>query len=72
MPIPCHKAANVCVGVLSETIDGLLKQIKSGSYLSDQEQFLLSKLNELKSQTENALSDFWANTDSGRGNVEYS
>jgi hypothetical protein len=67
-----NDAANICVGVLSETIDGLLKQIKLGSYLSDQEQFLLSKLNELKSQTENALSDFWANTDSGRGNVEYS
>ena len=58
------EAANVCVGVLSKTIDALLKQIKPGSYLSDQEQFLLSKLNELKSQTENALSDFWANADS--------
>jgi hypothetical protein len=60
-----NEAANVCVGILSETINGLLKQIKPGSYLSDQEQFLLSKLNELKSETESALRDFWANADSG-------
>lgn len=54
------EAANVCVGVLSEAIDGLLEQIKSGNFLSDQEQFLLSKLNELKSETENALRDAWS------------
>ena len=56
------EAGNICVGVLSNNIDGLLNRIKSGSYLSDQEQSLLSKLNELKSETESELDDFWANT----------
>jgi hypothetical protein len=56
------EAANICVGVLSKNIDDLLNRIKSGSYLSDQEQFLLSKLNELKSETQSELRDFFANT----------
>jgi hypothetical protein len=49
------EAANICVDLQSKKIDGLLSQIKSGSYLSDEEQFLLSQLNALKSETERAL-----------------
>lgn len=54
-----HEAANICVGILEKKIDELLSQIKSGSYLSEQEQFMLSKLNELKSETEEELRNFW-------------
>ena len=50
-----NEAANICVDLLSKKIDGLLNQIKSGSYLSEEEQFLLSQLNALKSETERTL-----------------
>lgn len=53
-----EEAASVCLGVLSKNIDDLMNKIKPGSYLSDQEQFLLSKLTELKSTTERDLQDF--------------
>jgi hypothetical protein len=58
-----NEAANICVGVLSKHIDGLLKQIKSQNYLSNEEQFLLSRLNELKLETESELRDYWADAD---------
>ena len=51
-------AANICLGVLSNNIDGLLKKIKSGSYLSNEEQFLLSRLTEIKSETEEYLRNY--------------
>lgn len=56
------EAANICIGVLSRKIDDLLNQIKSGRYLSDQEQFLLSSLDGVKSDTESTLRDFWNST----------
>ena len=52
-------AADICLNVLSRSIDGLLSRIKSGTYLTDQEQFLLSTLNDLKSETENELRIHW-------------
>ena len=42
-----NTAANICVDVITKNIDELFSQINSGSFLSDQEQFLLSKLNDL-------------------------
>ena len=40
-----NTAANICVDVITKNIHELFSQINSGSFLSDQEQFLLSKLN---------------------------
>ena len=60
-----NEAANICVGVLSEVIDGLLKKINLDSRLSDQEQFLLSKLHEIRSEMETMLHDSCANAGSG-------
>ncbi len=57
-----EEAADICVSVLTKNIDGLLNQIKSGNYLSDQEQFLLSKLTQVKTETERALRDYWDNS----------
>lgn len=56
------EAASISVGVLSKNIDDLLNKIKSGSYLTDQEQFLLSRLTEMKAATEKDLRDFWGST----------
>jgi len=53
-----NTAANICVDVITKNIDELFSQINSGSFLSDQEQFLLSKRNDLKSETEEKLVDF--------------
>lgn len=53
-----NTAANICVDVITKNIDELFSQINSGSFLSDQEQFLLLKLNDLKSETEEKLVDF--------------
>ena len=53
-----NTAANICVDVITKNIHELFSQINSGSFLSDQEQFLLSKLNDLKSETEEKLVDF--------------
>ncbi|MEV4535399.1 hypothetical protein AB0J82_16365 [Asanoa sp. NPDC049518] len=54
-----EEAAGICLGLLSKSIEGLMDQIKSGKFLSDQEQFLLLRLNEMKSETEGHLRDFW-------------
>jgi hypothetical protein len=53
-----NTAANICVDVITKNIHELFSQINSGSFLSDQEQFLLLKLNDLKSETEEKLVDF--------------
>lgn len=53
-----NEAGTICVSVLSRNIDNLLNKIKSGSYLTDEEQFLLSRLTEMKSATEQELYDF--------------
>jgi hypothetical protein len=53
-----NAAANICVGTITKKIDELYSKINSGSFLSEQEQFLLSKLNELKSETEEELRNF--------------
>ncbi|MFF9153753.1 hypothetical protein ACF1AB_16160 [Streptomyces sp. NPDC014846] len=60
-----NSAANICVNVLSDAIDGLLAKIKSGDYLSDQEQALLSRLTELKAEMEEALRNFWESEPTG-------
>ncbi|MBB5871895.1 hypothetical protein F4553_005274 [Allocatelliglobosispora scoriae] len=62
-----NEATSICVGILSKNIDDLLNQIKSGSYLSDQEQFLLSRLTEMKSETEKCLRDYGGSTATGEG-----
>lgn len=54
-----HEAAIISVGVISRRINDLLDQVGSGNYLSSQEQFLLSGLNDLKSETERELREFW-------------
>ncbi len=54
-----NEAAHTCIRILSEKIDDLLHQIKSGRYLSEQEQFLLSSLNEIRLETEVALRAFY-------------
>jgi hypothetical protein len=58
-----NEAANICVGILTKKIDDLFSKIDSDSYLSKQEQFMLSKLKELKSETEDELRDFWSNNE---------
>ncbi|GAB2813850.1 hypothetical protein GCM10027073_52690 [Streptomyces chlorus] len=55
-----NEAAHICVSALSESINELLAQIKSGSYLSNEEQFLLSRLSQLKTEMEFGLRNFWA------------
>ncbi len=54
-----NEAAGICVGMITKKMDELYSQISSGSFLSEQEQFLLSNLKELKSETEEKLYDFW-------------
>lgn len=54
-----NDAANICVDVLSKKIDGLMSQIKAGRALSSNEQFLLSALTELKSETQAELHRSW-------------
>ena len=56
-----NEAAGICVGTITKKMDELYSQISSGSFLSEQEQFLLSNLKELKSETEEKLYDFWRN-----------
>ncbi|MEE1805232.1 hypothetical protein [Streptomyces sp. BE133] len=60
-----NSAANICVSVLSDAIDGLLAKIKSGDYLSDEEQALLSRLTELKAEMEEGLRNFWESEPTG-------
>jgi len=56
-----NKAASICIGMLSRKIDGLISQMESGPFLSEQEQFLLSSLTRMRSDTESALHDYWNN-----------
>lgn len=56
-------AADICVGIITKKIDELFSQINSGSFLSEREQFLLSKLKEIKSETEEELRDFWSDNE---------
>ncbi|MGV9216120.1 hypothetical protein ACTFTM_30070 [Micromonospora sp. RB23] len=58
-----NEAANICVAALEGKIDGLMGQISANRYLSDQEQYLVASLRELKSNTERALRDFWNSAD---------
>ncbi|MFQ3544224.1 hypothetical protein Q7A53_09055 [Halobacillus rhizosphaerae] len=53
-----NEAANICVGVITKKIDELFSKINSNSSLSNQEQFMLLKLKELKSETEEELRGF--------------
>lgn len=55
-----NEAANICVGIITKKIDELFSKINSDSFLSTQEQFLLSKLKELQSETEDELRNFWS------------
>ncbi|MFC5647825.1 hypothetical protein ACFPYJ_01580 [Paenibacillus solisilvae] len=54
------KATDICVGIITKKIEELFSKINSDSSLSKQEQFMLLKLNELKSETEKELRDFWS------------
>ena len=54
-----NEAANICVEMLTKNIDELLNKIKFGNFLTEQEQFLLSRLTEMKSATEQSLFDYW-------------
>ena len=55
-----NEAGDRCLGVLSRNIDDLQTQVKSGSSLSKQDQFLLTKLHELKAEIESELRNFGA------------
>jgi hypothetical protein len=59
------EAANISVEVLSKKMDDLLSRIKAGNPLSDQEQYLLVGLHELKSETEQSLRAYWIDGASG-------
>lgn len=54
-----NEAANICVEIINQKIDALFNNITSNSYLTNQEQFMLSNLKELKSETEEQLRKFW-------------
>jgi hypothetical protein len=49
------EAANTCVGLISQKIDRLMDQIRSGQDLSAKDQYLLSKLTDLRAETEDKL-----------------
>ncbi len=53
-----NEASHICVSILTTNIDDLLNKVKSGSNLTDREQFLLLSLTEMKSATERDLFDF--------------
>jgi hypothetical protein len=53
------EAANICVGVITKKIDELFSKINSDSSLTKQEQLMLLKLKELKSETEEELRNFF-------------
>lgn len=55
-----NEAANLCVGLLSEKINGLLAKMPSGG-LSTDEQKVFAELTKLKTETERRLYDFWSN-----------
>ena len=47
-----QEAVNICLSVLSESNASLLEKIEPGKGLSKEEQFLLRRLNELKTEME--------------------
>lgn len=49
------RAADICTTALTEKVDAMYKKINAGEFLSNQEQFLLAQLNELKREIENRL-----------------
>lgn len=49
------EAAEICLSILSESIDELSDKDKTGKRLSDKEQFLHVQLNKLKREMERAL-----------------
>lgn len=51
-------AANICTESITKRIDELHKQINDGTFLNNQEQFLLAQLNELKREIEDRLRKF--------------
>lgn len=53
-----NAAAAICVDLLSTNIDDLMGKAKCGE-LSGPEQVLLSKLTDLKSETERSLYGYW-------------
>jgi hypothetical protein len=55
-----NEAANICLSVLSESIDGLLAKIESGDYLSNQEQFLLARLKGLETEMQTGFKNSFA------------
>lgn len=55
-----NEAANICVGIITNKIDELFNKINSDSFLSEQEQFVLLKLKEIKTETEEELRNFWS------------
>lgn len=52
------EAANICVGIVTNKINDLIATINSGQLLLEKEQLLLVSLNQLKSETEEALRAF--------------
>lgn len=55
-----EQAAEISMKIITKKIEELHNQISSDSFLSEREQFLLLKLEELKSETEEELRDFWS------------
>lgn len=52
------EAANICVEIVTNKINDLIATINSGQLLLEKEQLLLVSLNQLKSETEEALRAF--------------
>lgn len=52
------EAANICIEIITKKINDLLAGVNSGQLLSEKEQLLLASLNQLKSETEEALRTF--------------
>jgi len=53
-----NEAANLCVDLLNQKINGLMNKITSDGSLSTPEQHLLAGLNSLKSEMEQGLYDY--------------
>jgi len=47
--------ADVCIGLIENKINAMFNQMQSGNFLSEQDQFFLSKLRELQSEMINEL-----------------
>jgi len=48
-------SADVCIGLIENKINAMFNQMQNGNYLSEQDQFYLSKLRELQSEMINEL-----------------